>query len=341
MPMKRLAASAAVAAGLCAATPALAQTTLTLSSWVPPQHLLTRAMVDWAKEIEKATNGRVKNNLVPKAVASPPGTFDAVRDGLADISFTVDGYTPGRFVLTRVAEFPQLGDSSGTVSVGYNRIHERYLAKFDEHKGVKVLAVFTHGPGQIYNTKRAIKSIGDLEGLKIRVGGGMVNDVAKALGVNALLKPAPESYEIISTGVADGLFFPAESIVSFKLVELIKHVTLVPGGLYNVSFTFVMNPGTYGKLSAGDKKAVDAFSGERLARHIAKYWDEGDRVGVEAMKKANIPTVNADAAFLAALQSKVGPLEQAWFKAAGEKGLDGPKTLAELRAEIKKVAGGK
>ncbi|MCL4800091.1 MAG: TRAP transporter substrate-binding protein [Burkholderiales bacterium] len=337
MSVKRLAVPAVLAAGFCAAAPALAQTTLTLSSWVPPQHLLTRAMVDWAKEIEKATNGRVKHNLVPKAVASPPGTFDAVRDGLADVSFTVDGYTPGRFVLTRVAEFPQLGDSSKVVSVGYQRIHERHLAKFDEHKGTRVLAVFTHGPGQIYNTKRPIKAVADLEGLKIRVGGGMVNDVAKALGANALLKPAPESYEIISTGVADGLFFPAESIVSFKLVDLIKHVTLVPGGLYNVSFAFMMNPATYNKLSADDKKAVDAFSGERLARHLAKYWDEGDRVGVEAMTKANIPTIKADAAFLAALQAKVKPLEDAWFKQAAEKGLDGPKALAELRAEIKKV----
>lgn len=338
MSVKRFAVSAAVAMGLCAAAPAPAQTTLTLSSWVPPQHLLTRAIVDWAKEIEKATNGRVKYNLVPKAVASPPGTFDAVRDGLADISSAVDGYTPGRFVLTRVAEFPLLGDTSTEVSVGYQRIHERRLARFEEHKGVKVLAVFTHGPGQIYNTKRPIKSVGDLAGLKIRVGGGMVNEVAKALGTTALLKPAPESYEIISTGVADGLFFPAEAIVSFKLVDLIKHVTLVPGGLYNTSFTFIMNPATYDKLPAADKKAIDAFSGERLARHLGKYWDEVDRTGVAAMKKANIPTITADAAFRAALQNKVGPLEQTWFKQAAAKGLAAPeKVLAELRAEIKKA----
>jgi TRAP-type C4-dicarboxylate transport system substrate-binding protein len=340
MSVKRLAVAAAVAAGIFAAAPGVAQTALTLSSWVPPQHLLTRATVEWAKEIEKATNGRVKHNLVPKAVASPPGTFDAVRDGLADVSFTVNGYTPGRFVLTRVAEFPQLGDSSTSVSVAYQRIHQRHLAKHDEHKGVRVLAVFTHGPGQIYTTKRPIRSVTDLEGLKIRVGGGMVNDVAKALGTNGLLKPAPESYEILATGVADGVLFPAESIAAFKLVGLIKHATLVPGGLYNVSFAFIMNSGTYGKLSAADKEAIDRFSGERLARHIAGYWDEGDRIGNEAMRKANIAAITADAAFISALQAKVGPLEQAWFKQVAVKGLDGPKTLAELRAEVTKVAAG-
>ncbi len=142
----------------------------------------------------------MKCNLLPKAVVGPPQTFDAVRDGLADISFIVPGYTPGRFVLTDAIEFPFLGETSEATSVAYQRVHDRMLAKFDEHKGVKVLAVFTHGPGQIFNTKRAIASLKDLEGMKIRVGGGMVNDVAKVLGTVPMLKPAPESYELLSQG---------------------------------------------------------------------------------------------------------------------------------------------
>jgi len=337
---KRLIASAVAAAGLLAAVPAAAQTTLALSSWVPPQHLLTQAMLEWATEVEKATNGRVKHTLLPKAVAKPPGTFDAVRDGLADVSFSVDGYTPGRFVLTRMAEFPQLGETATTVSVAYERISRRYFAKADEHKGVKVLTVFTHGPGEIYNTKRPINTLDDLKGLKIRVGGGMIAELAKNLGVDALLKPAPQSYEILSTGVADGVFFPAESVASFKLEKLVKYATLVPGGLYNTSFAFIMNPATYNKLSAADKKVIDEWSGEKLARLIGKHWDRGDQIGREALKANNVPTITANAAFLKALDAKIGPLEQAWFKLAAEKGVDGKKVLADFRAEIKKVEAG-
>ena len=107
--------------------------------------------------------------------------------------------------------------------------------------------MFSHGPGQIYNTKRPINSLKDLEGLKIRVGGGVVNDVAKALGTVPMLKPAPESYELLSQGVADGLFFPKESALSFKLIPLIKHVTFVPDGLYNVSFVMIMNPAKWSR----------------------------------------------------------------------------------------------
>ena len=66
------------------------------------------------------------------------------------------------------------------MSLAYQRIHEKYLENAGEHKGVKVLSVFTHGPGHIYNTKRPIKSIADLQGLKVRVGGGVVWGIAAA-----------------------------------------------------------------------------------------------------------------------------------------------------------------
>ena len=100
------------------------------------------------------------------------------------------------------------------------------LAKLDEHKGVRVLGVFTHGPGQIFNTKRAVNSLKDLEGMKIRVGGGLVNDVAKALGTVPMLKPAPESYELLSQGVADGVFFPKEAIclVQARSADQARHL---------------------------------------------------------------------------------------------------------------------
>ena len=87
---KQMKKIATLAASLLAAaliwTPAQAQTTLTMSSWLPPSHTITKdMMMVWAKQVEEATQGRVKFNLLPKAVASPPGTFDAVRDGLADV----------------------------------------------------------------------------------------------------------------------------------------------------------------------------------------------------------------------------------------------------------------
>ncbi len=325
-----------LAAGLAmSAGAASAQVTLNASGWVPPSHpLVNDMMMAFCKDVETDTAGRVKCNLLPKAVVAPPQTFDAVRDGLADISFTVHGYTPGRFPISEVAEFPFLGDTSEAVSVAYQRLYERELAKFDEHKGVHTLAVFTHGPGQIYNTKRAITSLRDLEGMKIRVGGGVVNDVAKALGTVPMLKPAPESYELLSQGVADGLFFPKESPLSFKLIPIIKHVTFIPGGLYNVSFMMMMNPAKLAQISADDRRIIAKYSGEHLARRSGKAWDAMDARAVAAIADAKIPVVNASAAFVEEIRAKTSGLEAAWVEKVKAKGVDGAALITALRKEI-------
>jgi TRAP-type transport system periplasmic protein len=323
-------------AALAPALPVHGQVTLNASSWVPPTHPITANMLTpLCEDMQKATSGRVRCNLLPKAPVGPPQTFDGVRDGLMDLSFTVHGYTPGRFPLADAPEFPFMGDTAEVTAVAYHRIWERMLAKADEHKGVVPLAVFTHGPGQIYNTRRPVNSIKDLEGLKIRVGGGVVNDVAKALGTGPMLKPAPESYELLSSGVADGVFFPKESPASFKLVPLIKHVTYVPGGLYNVSFVWMANPAKWNSIPSADRKAIEPLLGEALARRSGKAWDAADAKGEAAVREAKIPVVVASPQFIAEIKSRTEGLEKAWIDAkAKPKGIDGAAVLKALRAEI-------
>src|SRR5262250_3085901 len=140
------------AGGLLAvlASAASAQVTLNASSWVSPGHPLTANMlVPLCGDIEKATSGRVKCNVLPKAPVGAVQTFDGVRDGLMDLSFITHGYTPGRFALTDAPEFPFMGDTAEVTCVAYQRVYERMLAKANEHKDVVLLAVFTHGPGQM------------------------------------------------------------------------------------------------------------------------------------------------------------------------------------------------
>ena len=317
---------------------AQAQTVLTVSSWLPPAHILSETQKDWCAQLEQKTAGKAKCNVLPRAVAAPPGTFDAVRNGLADLSYTVQGYTPGRFVTTQMAEVPFLGNSSESVSAAFQRMYNKYPAIAAEHQGVKVVAVFTHGPGIVFNTKRTIAKADDLAGLKFRVGGGMVNEISKALGMNVTLKPAPESYELLSTGVMDGTLFPAESIESFKIDKVIKHATAFPGGLYNTAFVFLMNQATYDKLPADVKKAVDELSGEYAARMFGRGWDKVDRRGMAFMQAAGVQFTQADAAFVKAVQDKTAAVEERWATAAQAKGLkDAKKVLAELRAEIKRL----
>ena len=334
--MKRFAFSLTTAAAL-AAGPVAAETVLTVSSWLPATHGISIAQKEWCDLLEKNTAGKMKCNILPRGVANPPGTFDAIKNGLADVSFTVHGYTPGRFVYTQMAEFPFLGNTSEPISVAFNRVASRHPEFAAEEQGVKVISYFTHGPGIVFNTKRSITKVEDLAGLKFRVGGGMVNEISKNLGMNVTLKPAPDSYELLSGGVMDGTLFPAESTESFKIDKIIKYATTFPGGLYNTSFVFMMNQGRYDKLSADEKKAVDAISGEPAARIFGRAWDKVDLRATALMHANGVEITRADAKFVAEVKSRTAPLEQKWVSEAAAKGMKDPaRVLAEFRSEIAK-----
>ena len=340
MKMKLLAALA-LTLGFSAGS-AVAQTTLTMSSWVPPTHSLTRDVLGgWAKEVERVTNGRVKLQMLPKHPIAAPGTFDAVRDGLVDVSYVTASYTPARHPLPLLAELPGAGATAEINSVAYSRIHWKYLHQAGEYKGVKLLGVFTHGPGQMFMAKKPINSVADLAGMKIRSGGGISEASAKLLGASPFVKPAPESFELLNSGVADGTFFPSESIRSFKLDKVVKYATVFPGGFYSSSFGFFMNEDKWNKLSKQDQDAIMSVSGESLARLAGKSWDNADREGWEALKAAGATIQDASPAFVADVRKRTEPLVQDWIKAAKAKGIDGDKALAEFRAELVRVAQGK
>jgi TRAP-type C4-dicarboxylate transport system substrate-binding protein len=329
---------AAFVGALALAQPAAAQTTLTMSSWVSPQHHLTSNVLQgWANEAEKVTNGRVKFQMLPKHPSAPPGTFDAVRDGLVDLSYVTASYTPARHIMPLMPELPGMGDTSLVNSVAYSRIYWKHFHKVGEYKGVKLLGVFTHGPGQMF-TKRPVNNINDVQGLKIRTGGGVAEAVAKALGASAFVKPAPESYELLKSGVADGVFFPMESIISFKLDTVLEQATLFPGGMYSSAFGFFMNEDKWNKLSKQDQEALEKISGEHLARLAGRSWDEADKRGLEALKKSGVKIVDANAELVAEVKKRSAPIIDDWVKKASAKGVDAARILAEFRDELKKVA---
>lgn len=339
--IRTLALSGLVAAALSA--PVQAQTTLTMSSWVGPSHHLSNVVLQgFGDEVEKASGGRLKFQMLPRHPAAPPGTFDAVRDGLVDVSYVTASYTPARHILPLMAELPGAGDTAEVNSVAYSRVFWKSMERAGEYKGVKLIGVFTHGPGQMFNTKRPIKALADLQGMKIRTGGGIAEAMAKALGASAFVKPAPESYELLSSGIADGVFFPLESVISFKLDSLVKYATLFPGGFYSSAFGFFMNEDKWNKLAKADQDLIVKFGGEYLARRAGKSWDAVDRVGLEGLKKANVQIEVPNAALVKDVKAKSQPVIDNWIKEVKEKrNLDGAALLKDFHAELKNVAAGK
>lgn len=309
---------------------------LNFSSWLPPGHpIVADMMIPWMENVKKATDGRVEIKLLAKGLGHPKAYFDIVKNGMADAGYTCNAYTPGRFTLSEGVELPFLGNSAEATSVAYWRTYKKYFEKAGEYRGVKLIGVMTHGPGQIHNSKKVAQSIADLKGMKFRVPGGIAAQVAKSLGIVGLQKPASQAYELLSRGVADGVVLPTESIKSFKITKVVPYTTLVPDGLYNVSFYLVMNKDTFNGFSAADQKAVMSVSGEAFAKLAGKAWDAADKVGLAAMKENGNKIETATPEFIAEIKNATQHLEADWVKRAKAKGVDGAEALKFFRATVK------
>jgi TRAP-type C4-dicarboxylate transport system substrate-binding protein len=236
---------------------------------------------------------------------------------------------------------PFSGNTAQSNSVAAWRIYDKYLRAANEHRGVKLLGIYGHGPGGVYTTDKKVEKIEDFDGLKLRIGGGIQADLAGVLQFNAVVKPAPESYELMSTGVVDGVLFPPESVVSFRLDSVVKNATIFPGGLYSDLHGVIMNEKAFERLSAKDQAILLKLSGEHIARMGGKAWGDADTEALATLKAKNVAIHMANDKLVADVRARTAVFEQSWLAAAKAKGIDGPKLLADFRAEIKALESGK
>ncbi len=270
--------------------------TLTISSWAPPTHGINAKM--WPKfveMVEEATDGQVTAEL-KLGLAPPPAQMDLIMDGAADASIIFHGYQPGRFVTTKMIELPGYEGSAEDASVAYWRTYDQHLKAADEHRGVKVIALHTHGPAQLHSSS-PVTALDEVSGLKVRIPGGVGGDVGTALGATGIQVPAPKVYETLASKAADGVVMPFESRKGFKLTEVAQNVYEVPGGLYRGSFAFIMNEDTFADLPADLQAALEEnVFGEPLSREIGKIWDEIDAIGREATEGTEGNAINTASA---------------------------------------------
>jgi len=339
--LRRLLLASCAAWALVGAGVACAETVLTVSTYLPSSHpLVSVGLTKWAKQVEEATKGEVKLRILATSLGKPEAHFDMARDGIADVTMGIPGYTPGRFKLIEVGGLPNMADTGTGLSVGLWRTFESSPAMQKEFDGVKPLAVFTTSPMHFFSTGGEINSVQDFQGLKARSAGGTMTDVERLLGMTPLLQPVGKSYELLSGGVADAVINPLETVKSLKFDKLIKNALVVPGGLTAATIFVVMNPQRFAALSAENQQALVKASGENIARIMGEIWDTRDSDGLKSLEEAGAKVKTADAALREQIFAAAQPVVDNWIKVAqDERGTDGKAILESMRANIAAVEG--
>ena len=315
---------------------AKAETKILFNRFVPPKHPFNVGMfIPWAKDVMKATNGRVKVEFASASLAPPPKQWNMVSKGIADAAMLANIFERNRLKLQSISQIPFSGTSAAKRGVALWKTQKKYFDAANEYKGMKVLGLWTISGANFYHTKKPIVAVSDLKKEKMWAIAGIPNKMMTKLGAVVVSVPGVKMFNVVSKGVVNGTVTSSYTLLAFKLMPYIKHITLVPGGMNANTFSFLFSKKKWDRLSKQDKEAINSVSGERIARNAGAMVDKLDAKALGLAKKKGIKIQTAGAPFIADMQKRLGWVETNWLAAAKERGVDGPAALAFFRSQLK------
>jgi TRAP-type C4-dicarboxylate transport system substrate-binding protein len=297
---------------------------LEFSNFMPPHDKLGLLLEDWCRDVNRRTGGRIRATYYPGGILTPSSqTFDSVVTGIADIGFAPTGVTPGRFPLTEVMEQP-LGIET---SFMMTRLSNDFFRAFKprEFDRVKVLFLLSASPGLLH-TKRPVKRLEDLNGLKVRCLGGTAARVLKALGTVPIVLPTGDTYDALRKGIVDAVVAAWDSLETLKWGEILHYTTVSYAAAVGAPGYVVMNKTRWDSLPPELQEIIDRMSDE-YAEKLSRLWDEKDRSTIRAWKAKNHVSI-----FLSREEEKrweraVSPLYESFVREKSARGLPAGEAL--------------
>jgi len=315
---------------------------LKLHHFLPPKSpAQVKMLAPWAKRVEKSSGGKVKIEIYPSMSlgGKPPQLLNQVRDGVVDIVWTVNGYTPGLFPRTEVFELPFVHTNNpAATNLAMRAMFNKYLKV--EYKGVHVLFLHVHQGQGIQMVDKAVHSPADLKGLKMRIPTRTGAWVIEALGASPVGMPVPALPQALSRKVVDGALIPWEIIPPLHLQELMKYFVEGPNmtRFGTTTFQVSMNLARWNSLPPDVKKAFDENSGKAWVREVGHIWHDDDVEGIKVAEKAGDHHIVLTEAQLDVFKKTLEPVVQRWENEVKEKGIDGKMLVRVARKEIAKYS---
>jgi TRAP-type C4-dicarboxylate transport system substrate-binding protein len=340
--VKKFLALAALAAAVASAPPLAAQEIkLTLADQNSPQAWgPSNALQPWVKQVEEATKGRVKIEVFPsQTLVRGPDMWRAVRAGIADIGWCFHGYWADQTPLADVIALPFLPvKSAEQASEVLWTLYEKYPAIKKEFSDVEPLLLYTTSPYFLLTTKKQVKTLDDLKGMKLRVPGGPPTEMAKALGAVPTPIPMPDMYQALDKGVVDGMGVPWEAVQGFRLYEVAKNYTMVP--MFTAYFSICANKQKWASLPQDVRTAIMSVSGLKGAKFWGKnFFDTAEQDAVAKARAGNhaINRYDLPPAELARWQKVAGePIWEEWVKKMEGKGHKEAREVLNTTLELLK-----
>ena len=315
-------------------------TTLTVHHFLSPKSPAhAKFLMPWAKSIEKASKGKIKVEIFPSMSmgGKPNELYKQVRNGSADIVWTVAGYTPGVFPRAEVYELPTVHRGS---AVATNiAIRENFHLIKDDFKKVKPLMIHVHAGNALHMVSKKVTSVADLKGMKLRTPSRVGAWLIEELGAEPVGMPLPAFPQALSKKAIDGGFIPFEVFPPFKFHQLTKYsVEGKNGARFGTSvFMLLMNNDKFNSLSKELQGLIEKSFNMHAAIKVGETWMNVEKPGMKMQKKSKGSKVITLSKKSMNEFNKVGQkVVKRWIKEVNKKGINGNELVDMARASIMK-----
>lgn len=304
---------------------------LTYSNFFPPTHVQSVLAQEWCDAVEKRTQGRVKVEYYPgQTLTKAKQNYDGVVTGVSDIGMCLLAYTRGRFPVMEAVDLP-LGYKSGMAATQVvNAVYAAFKPK--ELMDTQVMYLHAHGAGLLHTKGRAVRTMADFKGLKIR-GHGTSAQVISALGGTPVSLPMPELYSSLQKGVVQGALYPVEVNKGWRMGEVSEYMTLNTSIAYTSSFYVVMNRAKWEALAPDIQEIIQGINQEWILRH-GRAWDESDRVGLEYFKSLGHEVIELPQSEAAQWRRTIEPVIGKYIQKMEKRGFEGSKIVSFVRNSL-------
>lgn len=314
------AASGAVAAPLVmrGAFAQSAEFTLKLHHFLGPNAPAhSRMLQPWAERIEADSGGRVKIELYPAMSlgGAPPQLFRQVADGVVDIVWTVNGYSPGLFPHSEVFELPTVFTNDiAAANLAMRDLQDSFLG--EDFADVHVCFMHVHAGQAIHTTDFAVHGLADLADKKLRVPGPTGNAVVEAMGATPVTMPVPDLPQALSTHAVDGALIPFEIIPPLQLQNATDFQIEGPDNnrFGTTTFQVSMNKDSWESLPGDLQDVFDAHSGEDWLREVAQIWRNADDHGIKVATDAGNEHIVLSDSEMTEFNQALAPVVDRWVE---------------------------
>jgi TRAP-type C4-dicarboxylate transport system substrate-binding protein len=293
-------------------------------------------MKPFAETVQRETNNAVVFDLFPNgALGRNPGQQpQMLLDGVADLAWVVQSYSPGRFPDTEVLELPGVFKDLREASLVSEGLAKTNVLK--DYGDFYIVGLWGTAPYSIH-TNFPVNSIADLKGKTIRASSKNESAALRAFGAVPIGMPVTEIPEAISRGTISGTTSHLSPFFDFGLDRVTNNHFFI--GLGVVPLAVLMNKKKFDALPEASRAAIERNSGDT----ITKVWIESitsyNAANLEKLKSnPKNKVVFPSQAELDEAQKLLTPVRDEWVAASPrhkelKTALDAE--LAKVRAEHK------